>query len=63
MKKTKVKCDVENCKHNDCNCCNLEELDIYLDCLDDNELEKFSCFKIIYKSLPKLRKKAKFQEF
>ena len=44
-------------------CKNLEELDIYLDCLDDNELEKFSCFKIIYKSLPKLRKKAKFQEF
>ena len=44
-------------------CKNLEELDIYLDCLEDNELEKFSCFKIIYKSLPKLRKKAKFQEF
>lgn len=39
-------------------CKNLEELDIYLDCLDDNELEKFSCFKIIYKSLPTLRKKA-----
>ena len=31
-------------------CKNLEELDIYLDCLEDNELEKFSCFKIIYKS-------------
>ena len=44
-------------------CRNLEELDIYLDCLEDNELEKFSCFKIIYKSLPTLRKKAKFQEF
>ena len=44
-------------------CKNLEELDIYLDCLDDNELEKFSCFKIIYKSLPKIRKKMKFQEF
>ena len=44
-------------------CKNLEELDIYLDCLEDNELEKFSCFKIIYKSLPTLRKKAKFQEF
>ena len=36
-------------------CKNLEELDIYLDCLEDNELEKFSCFKIIYKSLPTLR--------
>lgn len=43
-------------------CKNLEELDIYLDCLDDNELEKFSCFKIIYKSLPTLRKKAKYRE-
>lgn len=43
-------------------CKNLEELDIYLDCLEDNELEKFSCFKIIYKSLPTLRKKGKFQE-
>lgn len=43
-------------------CKNLEELDIYLDCLDDNELEKFSCFKIIYKSLPTLRKKAKYIE-
>ena len=43
-------------------CKNLEELDIYLDCLDDNDLEKFSCFKIIYKSLPTLRKKAKYRE-
>jgi len=33
-------------------CKNLEELDIYLDCLDDNELDKFSCFNIIYKSVP-----------
>ena len=37
-------------------CKNLEELDIYLDCLEDNELEKFSCFKIIYKVLPTLGK-------
>lgn len=44
-------------------CKNLEELDIYLDCLEDNELEKFSCFKIIYKSLPALRKKGKAEEF
>lgn len=44
-------------------CKNLEELDIYLDCLEDNELEKFSCFKIIYKSLPTLRKNGKAQEF
>lgn len=44
-------------------CKNLEELDIYLDCLEDNELEKFSCFKIIYKSLPAIRKTKKMQEF
>ena len=44
-------------------CKNLEELDIYLDCLEDNELEKFSCFKIIYKSLPVLTKKGKVKEF
>lgn len=37
-------------------CKNLEQLDIYLDCLEDNELEKFSCFKIIYKVLPALGK-------
>ena len=37
-------------------CKTLEELDIYLDCLEDNELEKFSCFKIIYKSHPALHK-------
>ena len=44
-------------------CKTLEELDIYLDCLEDNELEKFSCFKIIYKSLPTLHKNNKTQEF
>ena len=43
-------------------CKSIEELDIYLDCLEDNELEKFSCFKIIYKSLPTLRRKGRFQE-
>ena len=44
-------------------CKTLEELDIYLDCLEDNELEKFSCFKIIYKSMPTIRKRTKMQEF
>ena len=29
-------------------CKDLDELDIYLDCLDDDELDKFSCFKIDY---------------
>ena len=36
-------------------CQNLEQLDIYLDCLEDNELERFYCFKVIYKVLPKLK--------
>lgn len=33
-------------------CKDLDELDIYLDCLDDNELDKFSCFKIQYEVPP-----------
>ena len=33
-------------------CKDLDELDIYLDCLDDNELDKFSCFKIEYNVPP-----------
>lgn len=36
-------------------CKNLRELNIYLDCLYENELEKFDCFKIIYKVLPKIQ--------
>lgn len=40
-------------------CKDLQQLDIYLDCLDDNELEKFSCFKIIYKAMPTVVKKNK----
>lgn len=42
-------------------CKDLQQLDIYLDCLDDNELEKFSCFKIIYKAMPTVVKKNKFE--
>ena len=44
-------------------CKDLQELDIYLDCLDDNELDKFSCFKIVYKAMPMLTKKVKLQPF
>lgn len=44
-------------------CRNLEELDIYLDCLEDNELEKFSCFKIVYKAVPTIKKDKKNQTF
>lgn len=39
-------------------CKNLKELDIYLDCLDDNELDKFSCFNIVY-NVPPTRGKGK----
>jgi hypothetical protein len=38
-------------------CKSLKELDIYLDCLDDNELDKFSCFNIVYKVTPSKTKK------
>lgn len=41
-------------------CKSLKELDIYLDCLDENELDKFSCFNIVYNVNPtkgKLKKK------
>ena len=44
-------------------CKTLQELDIYLDCLDDNELEKFSCFKIVYKAMPTIVKQNKMQAF
>lgn len=44
-------------------CKNLQELDIYLDCLEDNELEKFSCFKIIYKATPTVTKSKRNQRF
>lgn len=37
-------------------CKNLKELDIYLDCLDDNELDKFSCFNIVYNVPPSTKK-------
>jgi len=35
-------------------CKDLKELNIYLDCLYENEVEKFDCFKIVYKVLPKV---------
>ena len=33
----------------------LKELNIYLDCLYENEVDKFDCFKIVYKVLPKIQ--------
>ncbi len=35
-------------------CRNIDELDIYLDCLDENELSAFKCFKIKFEINPKL---------
>lgn len=40
-------------------CKNLDELDIYLDCLQDNELDEFYCFDIIYEVPPLIKKKIK----
>lgn len=39
-------------------CRNLDELDIYLDCLENNETEKFKCFDIIFEIPPIISKKA-----
>ena len=43
-------------------CRNREELDIYLDCLEENELFDFRCFKIKFEVAPKIytSKKPKF---
>lgn len=38
-------------------CRNLDELDIYLDCLENNETEKFKCFNIIFEIPPIISKK------
>lgn len=38
-------------------CRNLDELDIYLDCLDSNETDKFECFNIKFEIPPVLLKK------
>ncbi len=39
-------------------CRNLDELDIYLDCLENNETEKFKCFNIIFEIPPTLLQKS-----
>lgn len=36
-------------------CKNIDELDIYLAYLDDNELDKFKCFDIVYETLPTVK--------
>ena len=35
-------------------CRNLDELDIYLDCLDENELSDFKCFEVRFEVNPNL---------
>lgn len=44
-------------------CRNLEELDIYLDCLEENELSAFTCFTIKFEVMPQLIKKVKKNTF
>lgn len=41
-------------------CRNLDELDIYLDCLEENELYDFSCFEIKFEVAPQKTKKDTF---
>lgn len=33
-------------------CSNIDELDVYLACLEENKLDEFKCFDIIYEALP-----------
>ncbi len=40
-------------------CRNLDELDIYLDCLEENELSAFTCFTIKFEVMPQLLKQQK----
>lgn len=40
-------------------CRNLDELDIYLDCLEENELYDFTCFEIKFEVMPQLIKNRK----
>lgn len=44
-------------------CRNLDELDIYLDCLQENELYDFTCFEIKFEIMPQLAKNAKKNTF
>lgn len=39
-------------------CRNLDELDIYLDCLDENEIYDFDCFEIKFEMSPQLAPKS-----
>lgn len=39
-------------------CKNIDELDIYLDCLADNEIDDFYCFDIVYEVPPLVKKES-----
>ena len=41
-------------------CRNLDELDIYLDCLDSDKLQDFKCFDIKFEVMPKIVKNIKY---
>lgn len=43
-------------------CRNLDELDIYLDCLEENQLSSFDCFEIKFEVAPQVSdmKKSEF---
>ena len=44
-------------------CRNLDELDIYLDCLEENQLYDFKCFEIKFEVMPKISKSRKKDTF
>ena len=44
-------------------CRNIDELDIYLDCLESNELHEFKCFEIKFEVMPQITKNGKKDTF
>ena len=44
-------------------CKNVQELNIFVDCLEEDELDKFPCFEIKYEVAPTVVKKRKNEEF
>lgn len=44
-------------------CKSVQELNIFIDCLEENETDKFPCFEIKYEVAPTTRKKKKNEEF
>lgn len=43
-------------------CRNLDELDIYLDCLEDNQVHEFPCFEIKFEVMPQLKANLKIKK-